>query len=229
MAQKPYFDTQLFDFLRELRENNNREWFKARKARFEEVLRDPLLRFVGDVGPRLEKLSPYIIADPRPVGGSVFRIYRDTRFSKDKTPYKTNLGAHFKHAAGKNVHTPGYYLHLEPGNVFAGSGIWRPDGKTLAKIRDAIVEDPAAWKKVITRKSFAGGCTLSGDKLKRPPRGYDKDHPYLEDLKRKDFVTFTNFTEKEACAPDFITRFVKVCRTAAPFMKFIADAIDVDW
>ena len=229
MAQNPYCDKKLFNFLRELRKNNDREWFKARKARFEEQVRDPLLRFVADVGPRLAKISPYIVADPRPVGGSVFRIYRDTRFSKDKSPYKTNIGAHFKHAAGKDVHAPGYYLHLEPGNIFAGTGIWRPDSKALGKIRDAIVEDTDLWKKITTRKSFAGGCTLSGDQLKRPPRGYDKDHPFIEDLKRKDFVTFTNFTEKDACAADFMTRFVRVCRNAAPFMKFISDAIEVDW
>ena len=229
MANKPYFDTKLFDFLRELRENNCREWFHAHKARFEAEVRDPLLRFVGDVGPRLEKISPHIIADPRPVGGSVFRIYRDTRFSKDKTPYKTNLGAHFRHAAGKDVHAPGYYLHLEPGDVFAGSGVWRPDAPSLARIRDAIVDDSPAWKKIITHKSFAGGCTLSGDKLKRPPRGYDKDHPFIEDLKRKDFVTFTNFTEKDACAADFMTRWVTYCRTAAPFMKFISEALGTDW
>ena len=229
MAQTPYFDRKLFNFLRELSKNNDREWFKARKDRFEEQVRDPLLRFVGDVGPRLAKISPYIVADPRPVGGSVFRIYRDTRFSKDKSPYKTNIGAHFKHAAGKDVHAPGYYLHLEPGNIFAGSGIWRPDGKSLGKIRDGIVEQSDLWKKITTRKSFTGGCTLSGDKLKRPPRGYDKDHPFVEDLKRKDFVTFTKFMEKDACAADFMTRFARVCRNAAPFMKFISDTIEVDW
>ena len=229
MAQNPYCDKKLFNFLRELRKNNDREWFKARKARFEEQVRDPLLRFVADVGPRLAKISPYIVADPRPVGGSVFRIYRDTRFSKDKSPYKTNAGAHFKHAAGKDVHAPGYYLHLEPDNVFAGSGVWRPDSKSLGKIRDAIVEDGATWKKITTRKSFTSGCTLSGDKLKRPPRGYDKDHPFIEDLKRKDFVTFKNFSEEEACGPDFLTRWVKFCRTAAPLMKFIAESIEVDW
>ncbi len=229
MAQKPYFDKKLFNFLRELRKNNDRDWFKARKARFEQEARDPLLRFVADVGARLAKISPFIVADPRPIGGSVFRIYRDTRFSRDKSPYKTHLGAHFKHAAGKDVHTPGFYLHLEPGNVFAGTGIWHPDGKTLGKIRDAIVEDPAAYEKIISRKAFAESCTITGDRLKRPPRGYDKDHPLVEHLKLKDFTTITSFTEKDACAPDFMTRFVKICRTAAPFTRFIAGAIEVDW
>ena len=103
-------------------------------------VRDPMLDFIAAFGEPLAAISPHFRADPRPNGGSLFRIYRDTRFSKDKTPYKTNVGAHFRHTAGKDAHAPGFYLHLEPGACFAGCGVWHPDGPTLAGIRDTIVE-----------------------------------------------------------------------------------------
>ena len=143
MTGQPHFAPALFAFLRELRENNNREWFQANKGRYEADVRDPLLRFIADFALPLHELSTHFVADPRPVGGSLFRIYRDVRFSKDKSPYKTQAAAHFRHERGKDVHAPGFYLHLEPDDVFAGAGIWHPDMKSLTKIRDAIVANPA--------------------------------------------------------------------------------------
>ncbi|MGZ6096116.1 MAG: TIGR02453 family protein, partial [Polyangiales bacterium] len=106
-----YFDKGLFDFLVELKANNDRDWFNANKTRYERDVKEPFLDFISDASPALRKISRSIVADPRPVGGSLFRIYRDTRFAKDKTPYKTHAGAHFQ-AGGKGVHGPGYYLHL---------------------------------------------------------------------------------------------------------------------
>lgn len=148
----PHFTPELFRFLRELKRNNTREWFLANKERYEVFVRAPFLRFVGDFGPLLRRISPQFVADPRPVGGSLFRIYRDTRFSKDKRPYKTQVAAHFPHgAAGKDVHAPGFYLHLEPGGCFAAAGLWHPDPPALAEVRDAIVERPAAWRAVLRR------------------------------------------------------------------------------
>ena len=239
MPRDPHFSPELFEFLRELKQNNDRDWFKAHKIRYEEQVKEPMLRFIADVGPRLAKISEAIVADPRPSGGSMFRIYRDTRFAKDKSPYKTNAGAHFRHVEGKNAHAPGYYLHLScptgdnsgqmPDGVFAGCGVWRPDGKAVTKIRDAIVADPALWKKVTTGRTFKSVCSMGGEKLKRPPRGYDPEHPLVEDLKRKDFIASTSFSEQEACAPDFINKFSRFCRTAAPLMQFIAGALEVEW
>lgn len=135
----------LFDFLRELRENNDREWFKANRARYFSDVRDPMLEFIADFAAPLAEISPHFVADPRPNGGSLFRIYRDLRFSPDKTPYKTNVGAHFRHAAGRDAHAPGFYLHLEPGMCFAGCGVWRPSGPAVRKIREAIHERQDAW------------------------------------------------------------------------------------
>ena len=113
----------LFDFMRELKANNERPWFEANKARYRAEVRDPMLDFIEAFAEPLAEISPHFRADPRPNGGSLFRIYRDTRFAKDKTPYKTNVGAHFRHEAGKDAHAPGFYLHLEPGMCFAGCGV----------------------------------------------------------------------------------------------------------
>ena len=229
MASRAYFGPELFDFLRELRDHNDRQWFAANKARYEAHVRDPLLEFIGDFGSRLREISKQFVADPRPVGGSLFRIHRDTRFSKDKSPYKTNAGAHFRHAAGRDVHAPGFYLHLEPEQVFAASGLWHPDSATLGRVRDAIVAHPARWERVVSEPAFASTCSLSGDRLARPPRGYDPDHRWIEDLKRRDFIALTTLSEADARGADFIDRFADLCRVSAPLARFLTEAIGLPW
>jgi uncharacterized protein (TIGR02453 family) len=231
MSAQPYFTPKFFRFFRELAANNNREWFQANKPRYENDVRDPMQRFIEDFAPRLRKLNRNYLADPRPVGGSMFRIYRDVRFSSDKRPYKTNAGAYFHHAAGKqrDIDTPGFYLHLSAGEVFVGSGLWHPEGSALAKIRDAIVAHPEKWKRAIATREFRATCRLSGDKLQRPPKGYDPNHPLIEDLKRKDFVTVTDLSEKDACSPHFMDRFVAACAAAGPFMRFLTESLELPW
>ena len=160
-----------------------------------------------------------------PVGGSLVRIYRDTRFSTDKSPYKTMAAAQFRPEDGRDVHAPGFYLHLEPGNVFAGAGLWHPETRAQAKIRAAMVEHSARWKRAISGKGFRQHCTLSGDTLKRPPRGYDADHPLVEHLKRKDFIAVSAFDERAACSPDFMRLFVRSCRAASPLVEFLTKAL----
>ncbi len=154
MTSTPYFSPRLFGFLRELKKNNNRAWFEANKTRYIADVRDPMLRFIEDFGKPLFELSPHFLADPRPAGGSMFRIYRDIRFSKDKDPYKTHAAAQFRHVKGKDVHAPGFYLHLEPGSVFAASGIWRPDAATATAVREAIAAKPQLWKSAVSGKEF---------------------------------------------------------------------------
>ena len=165
-----YFTRATFDFLKDLEENNNRAWFQENKHRYEEHVRDSSIRFITDFEPRLKKISEHFRADPRTVGGSLFRIYRDTRFSKDKRPYKTMIGIHFRHELGKDAHAPGFYLHIERNGCFVGAGIWHPDSKSLHGIRSAIVEDPQAWKRATGGKRFRDLYALEGDRLKRPPR-----------------------------------------------------------
>ena len=224
-----YFTPKTFKFFKLLKKNNKREWFAKNKDRFEVDVKTPFLRFIEDFAGPLGKISPHFVADSQPTGGSLFRIYRDMRFSPDKSPYKTAGGAHFRHKRAKNVHAPGFYLHVAPGEVLAGTGIWRPDGKALAKIRDFIVTNPNTWKKITSARAFRASCTLSGDTLRRPPRGYDPEHQHIEDLKRKDFITMTPFSEKDAGAPDFLKKFTKACKTASSMVEFICEALGLQF
>jgi uncharacterized protein (TIGR02453 family) len=229
MTTPAHFSPELFAFLNDLKKNNRREWFIANKARYEDSVKVPAQRFISDVGPGLAKVSRNFVADPRPVGGSLFRIFRDVRFGTDKTPYKTHTGIQFRHGVGRDVHAPGFYLHLEPRNCFVAAGTWRPDAASLARIREAIVFDPRAWKRIRDGRRFLAAYDLSGDSLARPPRGYDPEHPSIEDLKRKDFVAVAGLTEKMVTSAGFLEQFLGFCRDAAPFMRFLCEAIDVPY
>ncbi len=211
---------ELFAFLAELRRHNNREWFNENKDRYLAEVRDPTLALVASLASGLDRISRHISVDPRPSGGSMMRIYRDTRFSRDKTPYKTNVGIHFGLKAPRDFEAPGYYLHLEPGRVFMGAGIWHPGADTLRAIREAIVKDPRGW-------TAARRVGLSHDQetLKRPPRGFDPEHPLIDDLKRLSFTTGAEFSERQACAPDFAVRYTAACRRTVPLMRFLATAM----
>jgi uncharacterized protein (TIGR02453 family) len=222
-----HFTSALFSFLRELKRNNERPWFTANKARFESVVRDPALAFIADFAPHLAKVSRHFVADPRPVGGSLFRIHRDTRFSKDKTPYKTNIGLHFRHETAKNAYAPGFYLHLEPKACMVGVGIWHPDAPTQRAIREAIVERPKAWQGAVGAKAFERTFTLAGDSLKRPPPGVDKDHPLVDDLKRKDFIGIADLDDDAVVDPAFAAQLARMFKDGAPLMKFLCEAVRV--
>ena len=221
-TEQASFGPELFGFLAELKDHNDRDWFNANKTRYEDDLLEPALAFIEDFAPHLHQISPHLRADARRQGGSLFRIYRDTRFSKDKTPYKTMAGIWFKHEQAKDVRAPGFYLHLAPGDVFAGGGIWHGDTPTVTKIRDAIVADPAEWR-AATAKIDLG----MGESLKRVPPGYDKDHPLAEDIKRKDFAAIERLSEAEATGPDFIQRYARACESMAPVMAFLCRAVGV--
>ena len=229
MGSLAHFTPALFEFLAELSLNNNREWFQANKARYEKDVRGALVQFVADFGEKLSEISPHMVADTRPSGGSVFRIYRDVRFSKDKSPYKTNAAVHFRHEVGRQVHGPGFYLHIEPGNAFGSAGMWMPNSETLGKIRGAIVANPGKWERIVGDETFRSMFTLEGDSLKRAPKGFDPEHPLIEHLKRKSFVTVTTFDEDEVCSPDFIDLYADTCRAAATFSEFLTRAVGLDW
>jgi uncharacterized protein (TIGR02453 family) len=223
------FTADLFGFLAELKRHNDRAWFAAHKARYQHDVRDPMLRFIeAAVGP-LERISRAVVADPRPVGGSLFRIYRDTRFAKDKSPYKTHAAAHFRHSAGRDVHAPGYYLHLEPGRVLMGAGIWHPAPEPLQAVRTAVAENAALWRRITTARRFTAACHFEGEAAKRPPRGFPPDHPLIEDIKRRDFTVLAGCSDANALAPDFLQRFVRFCKITAPLNEFLARALGLEW
>jgi uncharacterized protein (TIGR02453 family) len=225
VSDQPYFTPELVRFLAELGVHNERAWFEANRARYRAAVQEPLLRFIADFAPELAGISPHFVADPRPQGGSMFRIHRDVRFSADKSPYKTHAAAQFRHRAAKDVHAPGFYLHLEPGSCFVGVGIWHPDGPTLAALRAALVADPDAWRGAVGDRAFRRAFTLGGESLKRPPQGFDPAHPLIADIRRKDFVAMADLDEEQAMAPDLLARFTGLCRTAAPLMRFLAGAV----
>jgi uncharacterized protein (TIGR02453 family) len=211
VTEDPSFDPALFAFLRELRDHNDREWFKANKARYDADVKEPALAFVEDFELLLPQVSPHF-------KGSTFRIYRDTRFAEDKTPYKTHTGIHFRHESAEGAHSLGFYLHLEPDNCFAGFGVWRPEREPLQAIRTAIACRPEVWRTAIE------GHDLEGTALKRPPAGFAADHPQIEDIKRKDFVVMRRLDEDTVTAPGFLHTYHGMCLQATPLMRFLCDA-----
>ena len=225
MARASHITPRTFRFLKELSRNNDRDWFNANKQRYIDEVRDPLQHWVSDFGPKLERISPYLLADPRPVGGSLMRIYRDTRFARDKSPYKTYAALSFGHVLGKEIWTPGFYLHLEPGRIFAAGGMWHSPNDALKQVRDAIVKDPDRWRS-ITRKVELDDYE---EDLKRAPRGYDPEHPLVVDLKRKGFTVSVDYTRKDACAADFPNRVARAFGAMGPLVAFLADAVGVEF
>lgn len=222
-----YFTGETFAFLSALAANNNRDWFEAHRQEYEERVRTPALAFIGDMAGELALISPYFLALPRKVGGSLMRVQRDTRFGRDKRPYKSNIGIHFRHEAGKDVHAPGYYLHIEPGGSFIGVGIWRPDATALGKIREAIVADGKRWLAARDDKGFRKDFMLDGERLTNPPRGYARDHPLIEDLKQKDFIASARLDEESVTAGELRSRVAHHFEQATPHMGFLCKALEL--
>jgi len=220
----------LFTFLEELGRNNKRDWFLKNKPRFESDVVAPMVELMTAIQPRMRKEFPFIGVDPSKNGGSMMRIYRDVRFSKDKSPYNTHVAAQFRHVKGRDMHAPGFYLHLSPKESFLGTGIWQPDGPTLDKIRKSIAGKTRNW--IAARDDSAyrkAGWEPAGESLKRPPAGYPPDHPCIEDLKRKDFAAFRKVDRAEATKADFADRMVDDFAASRPLMKFVCDALDLSF
>lgn len=218
------FGKPFFSFFEELAHNNEKPWFEANRARYEDDVKATLRDFVVAIAPALEDISPNFTADPKK---SVFRIHRDVRFSKDKSPYKTNAGLHFRHARGKDAHVPGFYLHLEPSGVFYGGGVWKPDSAALGAIRDAIATKTNAWEKAKAdpKLKAAFGQLREGDPLVRPPRGYDPEHPAIEDLKKRSFFLMKEVKASKAGNAAFVDEVATTFAAAKPVLKFITQAL----
>jgi uncharacterized protein (TIGR02453 family) len=220
---------EFFKFLRDLKGNNDRDWFAENKSRYEQDVRDPAVEFVRQLEKPLARIAPMLLAVPKRHGGSLMRIYRDTRFSKDKTPYKTNVGISLRHQANKDIHAPGAYIHLDPQECFVGAGCWRPASQVLSAIRAAIDSDPKAWKRARDNKGFRQTFELSGEKLKTSPRDYAKDHPMIDDLRRIDFIAVTPISEAETTGDQLVSLVIDRIKRAKPLMNFLCDAIDVPY
>jgi uncharacterized protein (TIGR02453 family) len=224
-----YFSPQTLTFLRKLARHNERDWFEQNKAVYEETVRGPALQFITDMADDLAQISPHFLAQAKKAGGSLMRVHRDVRFGPDKRPYKTNIGIQFRHERGKDVHAPGFYVHIEPAECFVGVGIWRPDPPTLGKVRDRIAEQGDTWRAVITAKPFKKHFSLAGESLTRPPRGYPKDHPLLDDIKRKDFIGLSILTDDEVTSSRFKNRVLDRFKAADEFMQFLCSAVTLQY
>jgi uncharacterized protein (TIGR02453 family) len=227
MAQS-YFTPKVFTFLKELANNNDRAWWEQNKDRYIEVIREPAKAFIEDFGQRIQAISDHFVADTRTNGGSLMRPYRDTRFSKDKTPYKTNVGIQFRHERGRDVHAPGFYLHLEPGGCFAGVGMWRPEAKVARQIRERIYEHPGDWKKATRYKRFTSVWDMmsddEGDYLKRVPKEFDPGFEYADSLRLKTFIAISKLSQRAVTSPDFDVDLARRFRAGSDLNRFLCEA-----
>ncbi len=210
-------------FLKDLQKNNNRPWFEAHRIQYERAKEDFLLL--------TENLIAGIAAFDKPIGllkakDCTFRINRDVRFSKNKSPYKNNIAAYFNHD-GKKGNGAGYYLHIEPGKSFAAGGIWMPEPQVLTKIRQEIDYSFDELKKITAaagfKKTFVQGIT--GESLVRPPKGYDENNPAIALLKLKSFIVTNSFTDAEVKDKNFNKSILQTFKTMQPFIKFLNTAV----
>jgi uncharacterized protein (TIGR02453 family) len=225
----PYFTPESLKFLSDLAENNSRDWFTPRKAQYENLVRDPFLALIEAMQPALAKISPHYRADPKPIGGSLFRLYRDARFSNDKSPYKPWAGGRFFHERAKQTAAPSFYLHIAPGDCFIGGGIWHPQPDTQRKIRAFISENPSSWVEATQNTQFKNQFTFGGDTLVRPPRGFDPQHPLITDIKRKDFVAVRALTDAQVCHVGLLTQISTCFAGVAPLVDYLCAALELEF
>ncbi len=234
VKQSPLLDFEMFPpfegfpkegirFLRQLKKNNNRAWFNEHKSEYEDFVKLPMQSLVAALQPHVANFAPEIDVHPK---RSLFRIYRDTRFSKDKTPYKTHVAAVF-HLRGHWQNSGGYYVHIELGAVYVGGGIYMPDSDQLRKIRRAIVDPKAKFRSIVESKMFKkqfGG--IEGEKLQRVPQGFEADHPMAGWLKHKQFYTGVEWNEKECYSVNFVSKVVNVYKDLHPLIRFLNEALN---
>jgi uncharacterized protein (TIGR02453 family) len=221
------FSPASLTFLRGLNRNNRKDWFEAHRDAYERDVREPLRGLVDELDVRFATFAPEIVGDRK---RSIFRIYRDIRFSKDKSPYKTHVAAWFFHrsatkAVGKDAHDggAGFYFHLEPGQSLVAGGLWMPERTLLRRVRDAIVDDPAAFERTMSSPAFRRrfrGLTREA-MLTRPPRGYPADHPAQEWLRFQSFTTSHRLSDAEALSKRLPDRLVKDYETMLPLVRWL--------
>jgi uncharacterized protein (TIGR02453 family) len=228
------FRPEAIQFLVDLSENNERAWFQPRKGEYETLLKEPLEALISTLAERFEARNIPLRADP---SKSPFRIYRDVRFSKDKSPYKTNLGASFPwvgetsgdggaRSHDANVHSSGGYFHLSPGEIFVGGGIWHPERPWLEAFRRRVIDEPGRIRKLADEAGFkATFGSLGGDSLVRVPTGFPPDHPDAELLKLKDVTFGRRLSDAEALSASLPDLIADTFEAAMPVMRYLA-AID---
>lgn len=212
-------DSSTIKFLKEIAKNNNREWFLGHKALYESALENIKVT-AEEIKKNLNKKD--VIEEAK-----VFRIYKDVRFSKDKTPYKNHFGVHFKRATVQR--RGGYYMHIEPGGSFAGGGFWEPNPEDLKRIRDEFAYDDKTIRKIISNKTFVKYFVkLDGDELKTAPSGYDRNHPSIDLIRKKQFIVGRKFSDKEVADPSFPKEVVLTFEAMRPFFDYMSEVLTTD-
>ena len=225
-----YFTDASFKFLRGLARHNDRAWFLAHKADYDTHVRAPFQRLLADLEPALAEVSGQYRVDPRSVGGSLYRIQRDTRFANDKTPYKTWQGARLQHARCKQVESPLFYLHLQPGQCFIGAGLWHVEPAVQRKVRQFIVDNPGSWKAAAHGPAFRKRFHLDdSEMLVRVPKGYPEDFPFLDDLRRRNFVAERTLDDSTMLGPRLRQVLAADLAALGPFVDYLCAALDLEF
>ena len=225
-----YFSDASFRFLRALARHNDKEWFAAHRAQYEDHVRQPFLRLLNDLQPDLSGISAHFRSDPRSVGGSLFRIHRDARFSNDKSPYKSWQGARLYHERRKQVPAPSFYLHLQPGECFVGAGLWHPEPDTQRRVRQFIFDNPGGWRAAAHAPAFRRRFEFEASEvLVRPPRGFPADFEFIDDLKHRNFVFWRAIDDAAMTGPRLRQTLVKDLAALAPFTDYLCAALDLEF
>lgn len=225
-----YFSEASFRFLRDLARHNERAWFQANKDRYEEHVREPFRKLLVDLQPALTEVSPHYRADPKTVGGSLFRIHRDTRFSNNKAPYKTWQGARLFHERNRQVQAPSWYIHLQPGNCFIAAGVWHPEPDNLRRIRHFIFDNPGSWALATRDKAFRRRYALDeSEMLTRIPRGFPSEFEHADDLRRKNFVALRNIDDATMTGPRLRSVLERDLSGMSGFVDYLCAALDLEF
>ncbi len=225
-----YFSNASFKFLSSLARNNNREWFHAHKPDYEAHVRGPFQRLLSDLQPVVAGISPHYRADPKNIGGSLFRIQRDTRFANDKSPYKSWQGARVFHERRREVEAPSFYLHLQKGNCFVGAGLWHPGADTLRRVRHFILDNPASWQTAVHGPRLRRRFDLDdSEMLVRMPRGFPPEFEFADDLRRKNFVALRSLDDALMAGPRLLKTLRTDLATLAPFADYLCAALDLEF
>ena len=222
-AGAPRFTPKSLSFLRALKRNNDRDWFRGRKPQYDEHVKAPMLAVIEQLARDFQSFAPELVATPT----CIYRIYRDTRFSDDKTPLKTNIAASFPWRGLPRHQGAGLYIEVAPAWVWVGGGMWAPDTSVLAVVREHIAANHMRLSAIVKSPGFRKSVgTLEGSKLQRVPRGYDKDHPAADYLRHRQFLAAKEFPPEFAHDPKFYAGILGVFTRVAPLIRFLNEPLD---
>lgn len=219
------FPPDALQFLTQLEKNNNREWFLAHKLVYETKVKAPMIELLRGLQPELKRFAPEIVYDP---ARSIFRIYRDIRFSADKSPYKTHVAVYLSPSVSSRVDRAGLYLHLEPARLLIAGGLYRPPSPALRAVRHYIVEHEGSIRRILAAKEFVRLFgTLGGDELSRAPRGFPPDHSAADLLRHKDFIVDVERPARIAQSAELFPMVLDHFRAMMPLVRFLNEALSI--